>query len=420
MIFFYQILIRLFSFSVGVASLFNKKAKLFVGGRKNIFIKLKNALSELRTPDSQLIWFHCSSLGEFEQARPLIEGIRNKVSGIRILITFFSPSGYEVRKKQEDADLVFYLPVDTASNVKKFLDIVKPSQAFFVKYDFWYNYLNQLHKRKIPSYLVSANFREEQFNGFYGAYLEKVLPFFNFIFVQNESSSKLLAGKNIHNVIVSGDLRYDRVSQSAINFKKIPLVELFKGESKLIIGGSTWPEEEAILAGSDLQRRGIKIIIAPHQVDDDHIKKIISLFPDALRYSVISKEPVSSALGKLQSAKVLIIDNIGMLSNLYRYADVAFVGGGFGAGLHNILEAIAFGVPALFGPNNSKFPEAGELITAGGAFEIAEAESFNKTTGFLFSDELILKMASMTCKNFIGQKRGAVERILEKIRSDGK
>jgi 3-deoxy-D-manno-octulosonic-acid transferase len=396
--------------------LFNRKARLWVAGRKNIFKDIGAAVnSNIEYRPSSMVWFHCASLGEFEQAGPLIDKVKAKGERLRVLVTFFSPSGYEIRKNYEGADFVFYLPVDTKGSVGKFLDIVKPSLVFFVKYDFWYNYLCELNKRKIPTYLVSANFRQEQFRGMYGSYLKKVLGFFTKIFVQNEFSQKVLIEKEISNVVVSGDLRYDKVSESALHPKKISTIEHFKGESKILIGGSTWPQDEAILGAWDLRLGAWKLILAPHQIDDAHIMKIIFLFPHALRYSQISKEPVSTALDKLQTAKVLIIDNIGMLSNLYQSADIAYIGGGFGAGIHNILEAVAFGVPVIFGPNHQKFPEAAEIIQQGGGFSIANADDFQKTMQLLLSDPMVLKMASMTCKNFVQGRRGATEKILGAI-----
>jgi len=398
-----------------MASLFNRKAKLFFTGRKSIFEKIADC--RLPTADCQLVWFHCSSLGEFEQARPLIEQLKIKNGKLKILITFFSPSGYEIRKNYEGADFIFYLPIDTKSNAKKFLDIVNPSQVFFVKYDFWYNYLFELNVRKIPTYLVSANFRVEQFHGFYGKYLRKVLPFFNRIFVQNEPSKKLLVEQNIANVMVSGDLRYDRVSQIVSSLKKIQSVEHFKGGSKLLVCGSTWEKDEEIISRIQNPESRIKLIIAPHEINEIHIQSTIQQFNNSavLRYSGISKEPVSTALDKLQHAKVLIIDNIGMLSSLYQYADIAYIGGGFGSGIHNILEAVAFGVPVIFGPNHHKFPEAEEIIEQGGAFSIFNQEDFEKAMRLLLSDEKILKMASMICKNFVQQRRGVVEKILSNL-----
>ena len=403
MIFFYQIGIRFYYFGILIASLFNRKAALWLSGRKDVF-------KQLAVFNAPAVWFHCASLGEFEQAKPLIEKL--KASGNKIVITFFSPSGYEIRKNYEGADLVCYLPLDTKSNAKQFLDFIKPSQVFFVKYDFWYNFLNEVHERNIPVYLVSANFREEQFKGFYGGYLKRVLNFFNKIFVQNESSQTILSANGINNVILTGDLRFDRVSQTASNPKKISIVETFKGQAKVFVAGSSWEKDEQIVSSFSFQGSGYKLIITPHEINDFHIQKIISLFPDSLRYSEISKESVSSALPKLQEAKVLIIDNIGMLSNLYQYADIAYIGGGFGSGIHNILEASAFGVPVIFGPNHHKFPEANELAEQGGAFIISDDESFKKAVNFLLSDERIRMMASMVCKNFVQARKGAAEKIL--------
>lgn len=438
MIFFYQIFIHFFNFFIHAVSLFNKKAKLFVQGRKNIFTKLRENTSPFLTSDYQRIWFHCASLGEFEQARPLLEQFRSNKQK-KIIITFFSPSGYEVQKNYKGADGIFYLPVDTKSNVKKFLECVNPSLVFFVKYDFWYNFLNQLHQKKIPTYLVSANLRQEQFNGVYGKYLRKALVHFTHIFVQNESSANLLSEQNVKSVTVSGDLRYDKAYQTASAPKKNSVVEHFINPSsknqaivvnklKIIVCGSTWEKDEQIISNiqaliptrlTDGQMSvaiSIKLIVAPHEVDEEHIKRIISLFPDkSLRYSEISKEPVSSALDKLQEAKVLIIDNIGMLSYLYQYADIAYIGGGFGSGIHNILEAVAFGVPVLFGPNHRKFPEAQEVIEKGGGFSITNENDLQKIIALLFSDEKILKMASITCRTFVEQRRGAVQKIVDRI-----
>ncbi|TAL59556.1 MAG: 3-deoxy-D-manno-octulosonic acid transferase, partial [Bacteroidetes bacterium] len=386
---FYQIGIRLFYFGSVISLFFNSKARLFVKGRKDIFKQLDQKISGLRTPDFPLAWFHCASLGEFEQARYLIEKIKGQGSRVKILITFFSPSGYEIRKNYDGADFVFYLPVDTQSNVKRFLDIVNPSLVFFVKYDFWYNYLNELNKREIPTYLVSANFRLEQFKGMYGKYLRKVLEFFTKIFVQNESSKNILAELKIENVAVSGDLRYDKVAQAALNPEKLQLIHHFKGEKKIFIAGSTWKKDEEIISGYSLTAAGYKLIIAPHEVNEAHIESALKLFPEALRYSMVIKESVTTALDKLEDSRVIIIDNIGMLSNLYQYADIAYIGGGFGAGIHNILEAVAFGVPVIFGPHHQKFPEANEIIEHGGGFCITDANDFNKVLELLLSDEMV-------------------------------
>ncbi len=413
MIFLYQIGIRIYWSAAVVYSLFNEKAKLFVKGRRGVFHKIESTL--LLNAESQVVWFHCASLGEFEQARPLIDKVKVDSKDAKVLITFFSPSGYEIRKDYPGADLVTYLPMDTKDNVCRFLDLARPAQVYFVKYDLWYNYLNELQNRKTPTYLVSANFRADQFDVFYGGYLKKILPFFTKIFVQNEYSQKLLKEKNIDKVIVSGDMRYDRVLESVLKPKKISTVEYFKGASKVLIAGSSWEIDEQILAQSILINQKIKLIIAPHKIDETHIQKIILLFPETLLYSLISKEPVTTALDKLEAAQVLIIDNIGMLSNLYQYGDMALIGGGFGAGIHNILEAVAFGVPVVFGPNHQKFPEAAELVEQGGGFCISNKEDFQKAIGLLLSDEKILQMASMSCKNFVQGRKGATEKILKAV-----
>jgi len=401
---------------------------LFVRSRKDLFRDLETRLSQISSPDSGPVWFHCASLGEFEQAKPLMEALKDRNNQLKILVTFFSPSGYEAGKNYKGIDFLFLLPVDTKSNVRRFIDMVKPSQVFFVKYDFWYNYLNELHTRKIPGYLVSANFREEQFQGLYGRYLRSVLGFFTKIFVQNELSAKILNGHNIQHVNVSGDLRFDKVAQTAAKPKKNTVVEFFTSppnaapggreehvKSKILLCGSTWLPDEEIIAEFHRLSPGCKLLIAPHDISEEHIVKIIALFPGALRFSLISKEPATAALDKLKDARVFIIDNIGMLSGLYRYADVAYIGGGFGVGIHNILEAVAFGVPVLFGPNHRKFPEANEIAEQGGGFVIANTADFQKAMGLLVSDDKNLKIASAICKDFVGQRKGATGRILSAI-----
>ncbi|MBI3501727.1 MAG: 3-deoxy-D-manno-octulosonic acid transferase [Bacteroidetes bacterium] len=433
MILFYQIGILFFYLGVVIASLFNRKAKLFVAGRKNIFKTIADCLVSIpsgQLPTADWIWFHCSSLGEFEQARPLIEKYKVQSTKYKVVITFFSPSGYEIRKNYDGADLICYLPLDTKANAKKFISLLNPSQVFFVKYDFWFNFLNELHDRKIPTYLVSANFREEQFKGIYGNYLRRVLKFFTRIFVQNETSQKILSANGIPEAMVAGDLRFDRVAQTVSNPKKIPIVETFAsspnpspaGEGsmsrcKVMVCGSTWSKDEGIISNFKLQTSNFKLIIAPHEISESHIQSIIQLFNHStiLLFSEISKEPVSSAMEKLKAANILLIDNIGMLSSLYQYADVAYIGGGFGAGIHNILEAVAFGVPVIFGPKHDKFPEAKELTEQGGGFSITDEKELERAMTLLLSDEKILKMASMVCKNFVMQRRGAAEKIADAV-----
>ena len=417
--FLYQVFIQLFNSAVPVYALFNKKAKLFLDGRKNIFSELRDKLSSSLEPSSKVVWFHCSSLGEFEQARPFIERVRKLSADYKILITFFSPSGYEIRKNYIGADFVFYLPVDTRSNVKIFLDIVNPSYVFFVKYEFWYNFLSELSVRKIPTNLISANFRNDQFKGIYGMYLKKVLPFFNNLFVQNELSGKVLFEQDLLHVVVSGDLRYDQVSQTVLSVKKNQIVEMFKGESKLFIVGSSWSVDEEFISNSMLSlSSNYKLIIAPHEINEEHIQKVVSLFPNSIRFSSLVKDSVSVALEKLKKSNVLIIDNVGMLSSLYKYATIAYIGGGFGGGIHNILEAVAFGVPVIFGPNNHKFPEAQELVNSGGAFLMSTKDDFQKIMNHIHSNENSIPSASSICKQFVMDRVGATDKISRKVFSN--
>lgn len=400
--------------------MFNRKAKRWLNGRKNLFQHINEKISRIETSNAQVIWFHCASLGEFEQVRPLIERFRVHNSKLKIIVTFFSPSGYEIRKDFDGAHLVCYLPLDTKANAERFLNLINPSQVFFVKYDFWYNFLCEVHKRKIPLHLVSANFREKQFAGLYGYYLKRTLKFFSKIFVQNESSQKILALHGITNVIVSGDLRFDRVSQVAASAKKIPIIEHFKEGKKLLVCGSVWPKDESLLFSSTIQSYDYpvqKIIIAPHEISESHLQALTHLLSHfkLLRFSEVSKDPISIVVEKLKQTNVLIIDHIGMLSSLYQYADVAYVGGGLGAGIHNILEPVAFGTPVMFGPNHQKFPEAAELIAQGGGFCISNSDTLIRTMKLLLSDDKILKMASMVCKKFVFERKGASERIFSHI-----
>lgn len=392
-------------------------------GRKNLFQHISEKNLQFEAHNTKRIWFHCASLGEFEQARPLIEKLKSQNSGFRIIVTFFSPSGYEIRKNYEGVDLVCYLPLDTKVNVKRFLNLISPSQIFFIKYDFWYNFLCEIHKRKIPVHLVSANFRQEQFTGLYGYYLKRVLKLFSKIFVQNESSRKILALHGITDVIVSGDLRFDRVFQLATLTKKIPLIEYFKGENRLLVCGSTWPKDENVLFNSTVAHQNYiiqKIIIAPHEISESHLRSLARLLSHfkLIRLSEISKKSVSTAIETLKQVNILVVDHIGMLSSLYQYADIAYVGGGFGAGIHNILEPVAFGVPVIFGPNHHKFPEATELIAQGAGFSISDSQELMKVFRLLLSDDKILKMASIVCKKFVLERRGACEQIISSFNTE--
>ncbi|MBL7889120.1 MAG: 3-deoxy-D-manno-octulosonic acid transferase [Bacteroidia bacterium] len=407
----YNISIYLYRIAIGITSLFNKKAQLWIDGRKDIFKKLEIVFSKKQT---SIIWVHCASLGEFEQGRPLIEEIKRKHPNYSILLTFFSPSGYEVRKNYQGADYIFYLPIDTPTNTDKFLDIVKPAYTFFVKYEFWFNYLNALKKRKIPTYLVSGIFRDDHhFFKPYGKWSRKQLACFNHFFVQNKHSEELLQSIGYTNTTVTGDTRFDRVSEIAKTVKRFDLIEQFCKDHPVFIAGSTWNEDEQILAQSSIISMGYKLIIAPHEIDEKHIDSIIRQFKtgspetQCIRYSELTEKNDSLAT-------ILIIDNIGMLSSLYQYGKLAYIGGGFGKGIHNILEAATFGLPVIFGPNYQKFTEAKELIEQKGAFSISSEAGLNNILNLLHN-ESALKNASTIAKNYVESNTGATSKILSHI-----
>lgn len=407
--FLYNLSIYLYIFYIRVGSLVNVKAKLMSTGWKDVFTKLTAAISQNKSP---IVWFHCASLGEFEQGRPLMEKFRIQHPDTKILLTFFSSSGYEIRKNYAGADFIFYLPMDTPSNAKKFIAIVKPQKVFFVKYEFWFNYLSELKSRNIPTYLVSGIFRDDHhFFKSTGGWFRKQLTAFTHFFLQDEKSMELLNSIGYTNSTLCGDTRFDRVFEVAKNAKQLDLVKLFVGDSKTIILGSSWLEDEKIvqsLIPIAIGIENLKLIIAPHEIDEKHLSSIESQFPGmTLRYSKANGN-------NIKDAKVLIIDNIGMLSSLYQYGTIAFIGGGFGKGIHNILEAATFGMPVIFGPNYHKFTEAKELIKLGGAFSINNVGEFEKTM-LLLSDEQVLKTASQISKMYVQGRVGAAEKILSKV-----
>jgi 3-deoxy-D-manno-octulosonic-acid transferase len=417
----YNISIYFYLLAIRLASLFNPKAKLWIKGRENIFdelkAKIKSSVSNSQGP-SNIVWVHCASLGEFEQGRPLIDKIRNQKPGIKILLTFFSPSGYQIRKNYKGADFVFYLPLDTTSNAKQFIDIIKPSAVFFIKYEFWFNYLEELKRQNISTFLVSGIFRKDHyFFKFYGSWFRKQLNCFTRFFVQDESSKILLNSISYENVSVVGDTRFDRVSEISKNVISISLIEQFIQNSSVFIGGSTWPEDEKLIAewckDSSFQTSGFKLIIAPHEINEDHIQSIIQLFAgfSVLRFSSANEQ-------NIKQSEILIIDNIGMLSSIYQYGTIAFIGGGFGRGIHNILEAATFGLPVIFGPNYQKFTEAKELIQSGGAFSVSDKNEFIKTISLL-KDSEVLKTASHISKYYVESRIGATDRILDAINLKG-
>jgi 3-deoxy-D-manno-octulosonic-acid transferase len=394
-----------------ISSPFNSKAKLWLKGRSKIFQKLSAAIE----PGSEIAWFHCSSLGEFEQGRPVIEEFKKKFSSYKILLTFFSPSGFEVRKNYENADFVFYLPLDFKGNVKRFLKIVNPKITFFVKYEFWYNYLNELKKNNMPVYIFSANFRKDQvFFKSYGKWYMEILMSFEHIFVLNKDSLDLLNSYGISNASVSGDTRFDRVFSISKITKVLPLIENFKNNQFLIIAGSTWEKDIEIISGF-INSSGdeIKFIIAPHEIKLSNIKNIFNVLETkVIKYS-------EADAGNISDYKVMIIDNIGMLSSLYKYADIAYVGGGFSKGIHNLLEAATFGIPVLFGPNNRKFSEAADLIKLGAGFQISDGKDFIRIINELKSDKEKLINSGNAAKSYVEGNIGATFRILDDIRHSG-
>jgi 3-deoxy-D-manno-octulosonic-acid transferase len=394
MIFFYKTGIFLYSLFARILAHFNEKARLFVIGRKN----WSKALSEKADRKARYIWIHCASLGEFEQGRPVIEEIKKQFPEYKIALTFFSPSGYEIRKNYEPADIVMYLPLDTKQNARRFLTLLNPEKVFFVKYEFWYFYISALKQRNIPLFIISAIFREnQQFfkNSPWGKWYRKMLLQFEHFFVQDEASAKLLKSIGLTNYTISGDTRFDRVASIAKSFKNFPIVEKFKGNSKLIIAGSTWKPDEEMLAEFINQNAETKIIFAPHEVSGANINRLGQMLKKTTaRFSQIENFEV-------ENLQVIIVDSVGILSSLYRYGDIAYIGGGFGVGIHNILEAATFGLPIIFGPNHQKFKEAVDLKSEGGAFSITDIYQLKTAMDTLLNDEAALKKASEISKNYV-------------------
>ncbi len=405
----YNLSIHLYILAIRLAARWNPKAKKWINGRKNIFQNIKKEFQ----PDAPVVWVHAASLGEFEQGRPLIEAIKKQYPTHKIVLTFFSPSGYEIRKNYDAADYICYLPADTPRNVARFLDLIQPDLAIFIKYEFWFNYLNTLKKRNTPTLLVSAVFRPQQvFFRPYGQFFKRMLFCFEHIFVQDEASFNLLSQNGIQNATVVGDTRMDRVWQLSRQASKIPIVDSFKANNELLICGSTWPADEALLFPTFQEIKttqpNLKFILAPHQIDEAHIQQIeANLSCSNIRYSQANEANV-------QGIDVLIIDNIGMLSSLYCYGKYAYIGGGFGSGIHNTQEAFVYGLPVIFGPKYNKFKEAVDLVTQGGAFVIQDSKAFEKTLDSL-SDETTYATASQVCLDYVQKHKGATERIMTYI-----
>ncbi len=402
----YSLSIKIYVFAVHLASLFDYKARKWIKGRKGWHEKLKAGTEGFE----HTIWVHCASLGEFEQGRPLMEMIKEKIPGCNILLTFFSPSGYELRKSWPGADYICYLPADTRQNARLFVETVKPEKAIFIKYEFWNNYITEVSIRNIPLYLISGIFRENQhFFKWYGGFFLRMLKKFTHIFVQDISSAKILNEAGINNVTVAGDTRFDRVMKIAGSARNIPVIEEFAGNEKVLIAGSSWRKDEEIIAKYINASPGrMKWIFAPHEINETNIARLEgSLKTSSVRFSEFSSEKAES--------RVLIIDNIGMLSSAYKYAYIAGIGGGFGKGIHNILEAACWGVPTIFGPNHKKFREAIELLKAGGAFCFRNYHELNSILDKLLSDSDFHSKASLTARNYVMNNTGATEKIFRSI-----
>ena len=403
----YNIGISAYKLAVRLASVKNRKARLLLEGQSRTFSYLREHLH----PAGGYIWIHASSLGEFEQGRPLIEKIKREQPGARILLTFFSPSGYEVRKNFSMVDTVVYLPFDLPGNVKRFLDLVKPSVAIFVKYEFWGNYLSALKRRGIPTHIISAIFRPDQiFFKPWGGLFRKMLKCFNTLFVQNEQSRELLAGIGVKNVVVAGDTRFDRVADVYAAAKEFPLVAKFVEKAKFtLVMGSSWPPDEDIVIPYFNAHCEMKLIIAPHEFDRHRLHVLMSKLARPTRF-------YSEATAKnIESADCLIIDSFGLLSSLYRYGQAAYVGGGFGSGIHNINEAAVYSIPVIFGPKHHKFQEASDLIALDGAMSINDADSFSAAMDPLLENEPLRVKCGSTAGEYIQSHLGGTQLIYDHI-----
>ena len=417
----YNIVIYFVLWGIAIASLFNEKVRKMWRGEREAFKILKQKVD----PNAKYIWFHAASLGEFEQGRPLMERIRKDYPQYKILLTFYSPSGYEVRKNYEGADIICYMPVDTRLNAIRFLRLVRPVMAFFIKYEFWSNFLHILKHRNIPTYSVSSIFREDQvFFKWYGRSYAGVLKCFTRFFVQNEESKRLLEGIGIKDVDVVGDTRFDRVLQIKEAAKQLPICEAFRTgvassqsadvphtDFKVFVAGSSWPPDENIFIPFFNEHKDWRLLIAPHVIAEEHLKLILSLIKDkkVVRYTQTTPEEAAEA-------DVLIIDCFGLLSSMYNYGDVAYIGGGFGVGIHNTLEAAVWNMPVIFGPNNKKFQEAQGLLKSGGGFEINTYDDFSGLMNSLMNDEAFLKQAGDKAGAFVAHLAGATDKVLASVK----
>ncbi len=408
--FLYDLGISIYCLLIWILAPFNAKAKLLVNGRKRLMKQIEQTVEQ----GQEYIWFHFASLGEFEQGRSVMEQIKQRFPSEKIIVTFFSPSGYEIRKNTPLADYVFYLPADTSKNARKFLDILNPKFAVFTKYEYWYHYFNELNKRNIRLLMISAIFREDQiFFKQYGGFFRSILKKVSYFFTQNNESVNMLKWIGITKAGLAGDTRFDRVVELPKQHKEILPALHFSKDSNVLVAGSTWPEDEILLKELLEKHKDLKAIIAPHEIHDDHINALQKMFPNAMLFS---KYDTYTDQQKTVSRE-LIIDNIGMLSSLYHYGRIAYIGGGFGAGIHNTLEAATYGMPVIFGPKYEKFQEAIDLLELGAGFSISKYPELEEVFTALQQSDKLLK-SSLAAKNYVQQRSGATQIIMKYLETE--
>ena len=411
---FYNIFLFLYSAGIRVASLWNPKVKKWLDGRKNIFASIN---SKLKTENSKLVWMHCASLGEFEQGRPVLESLKQQDSSLIIVLTFFSPSGYEVMKDYKGADHIFYLPMDNIFSAKKFIDAIDPSLVLWVKYEYWFYYLQELKRRNIPVLLVSGVFRKSQpFFKWYGGIWKKMLESFDHLFVQNEASQKLLQTIGVtQNVTISGDTRFDRVIEIAKQSLNAPIIRSFCAGNTIIVAGSTWEDDEVILAAyGDETNHQQKMIIVPHELDKAHLENVKKIFKRSVFYSELESNP--ALLNEIATYNTLVIDSVGMLSRLYSYGHINYIGGGFtNDGIHNILEAAVWGKPVIIGENYEKYFEAVDLVECAAAESIGDVVELKEVIDNWITDTTAYNESAVAAKEYVYAKAGATKKIMEYI-----
>ncbi len=412
--FFYFLFLYLYLTGIQVAAFVSHKARLWIKGRHELFRKMERVanVDMKKHKAASVFWLHCASLGEYEQSRSLLESIRRSYPGKRILLTFFSPSGYENLRSSPLADHVFYLPIPTPANVRRFLDIWNPELVAFVRSEYWYTFMRALSERKVPMVVLSSNFRSKQYQfRFTGRWFRRQLHRISCFFVQDEDSALILKKHGIHQYVICGDTRFDRVRALSLKADPITKVERFAGRSKLVVAGSTWPADEALLQNliTDPSLK-LKYIIAPHEVHESRIRQIEKHLPGrTVRYSAIADNPTGTA-------DILILDTIGLLSKVYQYGHIAYVGGGFGKGIHNILEAATWGLPVFFGPNHKKFAEAKDLIVRGGARAVSNGNELHSHVSEVLKDNRLHQRKAKICKDYVVEKSGATEKIMKHLR----